>query len=120
MQKRGFEVIGQVRKDTGLYDVPPPRKKGQRGRSRKYGEKFTLERIAYFKRTVITPNLYGKEQVVRLRRKLAKARFLDGQFVRVVWCELKNTNNNWQQAGLILSTDTTLTAQRVVKSYGLG
>ena len=119
MQKRGFEVIGQVRKDTGLYDVPPPRKKGQRGRSKKYGEKLTPKRITHFKRTVITLNLYGKEQVVRLRSKLAKARFLNGQLVRVVWCELQDNNKNWKQAGLILSTDTSLTAQQVVESYGL-
>jgi len=119
MQKRGFEVIGQVRKDTGLYDVPPPRKKGQRGRSRKYGDKLTPKRIVHFKRAVITLNLYGKEQVVRLRSKLAKARFLNGQLVRVVWCELQDNNKNWKQAGLILSTDTTLTAQQVVESYGL-
>ena len=119
MQKRGFEVIGQVRKDTGLYDVPPPRKQGQRGRSRKYGEKLTPKRITHFKRTVITLNLYGKEQVVRLRSKLAKARFLNGQLVRVVWCELQDNNKNWKQAGLILSTDTSLTAQQVVESYGL-
>ena len=90
MQKRGFEVIGQVRKDTSLYDAPSPRKNGQRGRNRKYGDKLTPKRIAHFKRTVITLNLYGKEQVVRLRSKLAKARFLDGQLVQVVWYELQD------------------------------
>ncbi|WP_419605150.1 hypothetical protein [Thiolapillus sp.] len=31
----GFDVIGQVRIDTRLYDEPPKRKKGQRGRPRK-------------------------------------------------------------------------------------
>ncbi|MEE8428817.1 MAG: transposase [Gammaproteobacteria bacterium] len=66
MLNRGFEVIGQVRIDTRLYDVPPPRKKGQRGRPRKYGEKYTPKRIAHLKRTVVTLKLYGKEQVVRL------------------------------------------------------
>jgi len=32
MLKRGFHVIGQTRKDTRLYDVPAPRREGQRGR----------------------------------------------------------------------------------------
>ncbi|SER66218.1 DDE superfamily endonuclease [Nitrosomonas sp. Nm51] len=38
--KRGFNVIGQVRKGTRLYDAPAARQKGQRGRSRKYEEKY--------------------------------------------------------------------------------
>lgn len=119
MLNRGFDVIGQVRRDTSLYDVPPPRKKGQRGRSRKYSEKYTPKRIAHFKRTVTTLKLYGKEQTVCLRSRLVKARFLNGQLVRVVWCELKDSNGTWRSASLILSTDTTLTAQQVVESYGL-
>ncbi|WP_419588862.1 hypothetical protein, partial [Thiolapillus sp.] len=40
------DVIGQVRIDTRLYDEPPKRKKGQRGRPRKYGRKYTPKRIA--------------------------------------------------------------------------
>ena len=119
MQKRGFDVIGQVRIDTRLYDVPPPRKKGQRGRNRKYGDKYTPKRIAHLKRTVATLKLYGKEQVVRYRSRLVKARFLDGQLVRVLWCEFKSDNGNWKSTCLLLSTDTTLTPKQVLESYGL-
>jgi hypothetical protein len=36
--KLGFTVVSRLRKDAALFDVPPPRKKGQRGRRRKYGE----------------------------------------------------------------------------------
>ena len=119
MQQRGFDVIGQVRIDTRLYDVPPPRKKGQRGRNRKYGDKYTPKRIAHLKRTVATLKLYGKEQVVRYRSRLVKARFLDGQLVRVLWCEFKSDNGNWKSTCLLLSTDTTLTPKQVLESYGL-
>ena len=42
----GF-VTCQVRIDTRLYDEPPKRKKGQRGRPRKYGRKYTPKRIAH-------------------------------------------------------------------------
>ncbi len=42
MLARGFDVIGQVRIDTRLYDEPPKRKKGQRGRPRKYKRVFGL------------------------------------------------------------------------------
>ncbi|TYP78544.1 DDE superfamily endonuclease, partial [Nitrosomonas communis] len=48
MLNRGFDVIGQVRRDTRLYDVPAPRLESQRGRSRKYGEKLTPEQTEQF------------------------------------------------------------------------
>lgn len=66
-----------------------------------------------------TLKLYVKEQTVRLHSKLARARFLNGQAVRGVWCELQNRNGKWKPASLILNTDSTLTAQQVVKNYGL-
>ena len=119
MQGRGFDVIGQVRIDTRLYDVPPPRKPGQRGRNRKYGEKYTRKRIAHLKRTVVSLPLYGKDQVVRYRSKVLKARFLDGQLVRAVWCEFKSEQGKWKSTCLLLSTDTTLTPEQVIESYGL-
>ena len=118
MLKRKFDVIGQVRIDTRLYDEPPKRRKKQRGRPRKYGEKYTPKRIAHLKRTVVTLPLYGKDQVVRYRSKLLKARFLDGLLVRVVWCEFKSDKGEWKKASLLLSTDTTLTAEQVIESYG--
>ena len=119
MNKRGFDVIGQVRIDTRLYDEPAPRKKGQRGRTRKYGCKYTPKRIAHLKRTVVTLPLYGKQQVVRYRSKLLKARFLGGQWVRVVWCEFQSNKGEWKSTCLLLSTDTTLTAEQVIETYGL-
>jgi DDE superfamily endonuclease len=33
----GVTVVGRLRKDAGLFDVPPPRRPGQRGRPRTYG-----------------------------------------------------------------------------------
>ncbi|WP_419581909.1 transposase [Thiolapillus sp.] len=104
MLARGFDVIGQVRIDTWLCDEPPKRQKGQRGRPRKYGRKYTPKRIAHLKRTVVTLPLYGKEQEVRYRSKVLMARFLKGRLVRVVWCELKSEAGHWKKAHLLLST----------------
>ncbi len=119
MQQRDFDVIGQVRIDTRLYDEPPLKKKGQRGRPRKYGEKYTPKRIAHLKKTEVTLSLYGKEQTLRYRSKIVKARFLDGQLVRVVWCEFKSDSGRWKSTCLLLSTDITLSPEQVIKSYGL-
>ena len=116
---RGFDVIGQVRIDTRLYDEPPRRKRGQKGRPRKYGEKYTPKRIAHLKRTTTTLKIYGKEQSIRYRSKVVKARFLDGRNVRAVWCELKSDNGRWKNASLVISTDVSMTAEQVIESYGL-
>jgi hypothetical protein len=119
MLARGFTVIGQVRIDTCLHDVPPKRKPGQRGRPRKYGEKYTPKRIAHLKRTEATLKLYGKAQEVRYRSKVLMARFLDGQRVRVVWCEFKSDSGLWKSTCLLLSTDITLSPEQVIECYGL-
>jgi hypothetical protein len=119
MQQRGFDVIGQVRIDTRLYDEPAPKKQRQRGRPRKYGDKYTPKRIAHLKRTEVTLKLYGKAQKVRYRSKVLKARFLDGRLVRVVWCEFQSDKGRWKSTCLLLSTDTTLTPEQVIESYGL-
>ncbi len=118
MRQRQFHVIGQVRIDTRLYDVPKEKRKKQRGRPRKYGEKYTAKRIAHLKRTEVTLPLYGKDQAVRYRSKLVKARFLNGLLARVVWCEFKSDKGEYKKASLLLSTDTTLTAEEVIESYG--
>jgi hypothetical protein len=118
MLQRGFDVIGQVRIDTRLYDQPAKRKPGQRGRPRTYGKKYTPKRIAHLKRTEATLLLYGKHQDVRYRSKILKARFLKGQLVRVVWCEWKSHKGEWKKARLLLSTDTTLTAEQIIEIYG--
>lgn len=119
MTQRGFHVIGQARIDTRLYDPPPPRKPGQRGRTRKYGDKYTPERIARLRRTVITLKIYGKEQVVRYRSKLTLARFLNGQQVRAVWCEFQSSQGHWKSTCLLLSTDCEMSAQQIIESYAL-
>jgi hypothetical protein len=119
MGHRGFAVIGQARIDTRLYDIPPPRKPGQRGRTRKYGGKYTPKRIAHLMRTEVTLLLYGKQQAVRYRSKVVKARFLDGRLVRAVWCEFRSEQGRWKSTCLLLSTDTTLSPEQVIESYAL-
>jgi hypothetical protein len=52
-------------------------------------------------RWVATLHIYGKEQRVRLRSTLAKVRFLNGQLVRAVWCELENDNKPGQWKTLV-------------------
>ena len=108
---RGFHVVGQVRVDTRVYDAPPERQPGQRGRPRKYGEKYTPERIERLERTEATLWLHGREQAVRYRSRVVLARFLGGRRVRVVWCEYSDGKGQWKKPRLLLSTDTELTPE---------
>ena len=118
MLQRGFHVIGQARIDTRLYALPPKKKSKQRGRPKIYGEKYTAEVIAHLRKTIASITLYGKPQKVRYRTKIVKARFLKGLQVRAVWAELECGHGNWRPARLFLSTDTRLSAEQVLESYG--
>lgn len=42
-QKLGFDFVGKCRKDLQIFDVPPERKIGQRGRPKKYGDVLNIE-----------------------------------------------------------------------------
>src|SRR5918911_5196779 len=44
--RRGHAVVGQVRRDTALFRLPPPRVPGTRGRPRLHGEKIDAEAAA--------------------------------------------------------------------------
>ena len=44
--KDGVTVVSRLRKDAALFDLPPARRPGQRGRPRKSGEKLSLAKRA--------------------------------------------------------------------------
>src|SRR5918911_186718 len=44
--RRGHAVVGQVRRDTALFRLPPPRAPGTRGRPRVYGERIDAAAVA--------------------------------------------------------------------------
>ena len=117
MLAKGFDVLGQVRIDTRLYDEPPTRKPGQRGRTRIYGDKYLPERVRRLRANVTTLKLYGKEQVVRYKTKLVLAKFLGGRKVRAVWCEFQDKQGHWKSPCLLLSTDIELSAEQVIERY---
>ena len=119
MLKNGFQVIGQARIDTSLYDEPSKRKSNTRGRPRKYGDRITKKRLAHFKKTEATLKLYGKEQKVRYRTRLCKARFLKGMLIRAVWCEFQADDGSWKSTCLLISTDVKLNAEQVIQDYGM-
>src|SRR3954454_7221837 len=93
----GHEVIGQVRRDTALFALPPPRQPGRRGRSRLYGARLDADAVAALPASAIAG--YGGRSA-RLRHAVCRPRFLRGVIVR--WCELAK-GSGWTKVRLLLS-----------------
>lgn len=82
----GMTVVSRLRKDAALWNVPGPRRKGQRGRPRIYGaDRINLAKRAGQRRgwTTETFNLYGKSTVKRYKTFLATWGPVEG-VIRVV------------------------------------
>jgi hypothetical protein len=109
----GHEVIGQVRRDTALFALPPPRQPGRRGRL--YGARLDADTVAALPASVHAIAGYGGRSA-RLRHAVCRPRFLKGVIVRVVWCELAK-GSGWAKVRLLLSTDPTLSAPAIVEAY---
>jgi hypothetical protein len=92
--EEGLTVIGQVRKDLALYQPPPARHVGQRGRTPKYGAKMTEQAVATLKETRSFLFLYGQGQIVRYHSAVVLAKFL-------------------------ISTEITMTARDIIDAYAL-
>jgi len=113
--EKGIHVIGQVRKDTALYDIP--QRTGKRGRPRKYGDKYTPERVAQLPEKRERHFIYGKEQWVHHKSVIARARFLKGRLVRAVWVYFEDEHGVITNERLILATKITLNPWEIISAY---
>ena len=111
-----LQVIGQVRRDTALFHRPE--RTGKRGRPRKYGERVSAAWIDSLPEVSMECFIYGKTQMVYYRSAIVLARFLKGRSVRIVWSQLVSENGSRTKTSLILSTDISLSAARIILNYG--
>jgi hypothetical protein len=112
-------VIGCVRRDLALFEVPKPPRKRCKGRPRKYGARLTPERVAALPEHRSAELLYGKLEVVRYRTCVVAARFLRGRVVRAVWVELERPDRRDKPRvqRLLICTDPVLSAAVVISGY---
>lgn len=112
--KQGIHAIGQVRKDTALYFRPEQPKIRKKGRPKKYGNKISTADVNDLR--LFKKNIYvcGKRQFVSFRWTVCLARFLKGVPVIAVWCQLEDQKS----LTLLISTDLSLTPERIIKLYG--
>src|SRR4051812_39967985 len=115
----GHTVIGCVRRDLALFDVPKPPRNRRQGRPLKYGARLTPERVAALPEHHSAEILYGKLEIVRYRTCLVAARFLRGRVVRAVWVELERPDrrDKPRQQRLLICTDPALSAPLVISGY---
>ncbi len=115
----GHTVIGRVRRDLALYEVPKlPQSRG-RGRPRKYGARMTRQKIEALPVHRTAQILYGNLEVVRYRTCRVAARFLKGRVVRAVWVQLERPDRGDRptEERLLICTDPDLPAITVITSY---
>lgn len=112
----GYQVIGQVRKDTALY-LPAGAHNGKRGRPRKYGLKLTAENICQLPVVHQEMFLYSRRQKVHYRSARVLAYFLGGLPVIAVWSQFEQRDGTMGRPRLILSTDLSLSAPRILLAY---
>jgi hypothetical protein len=114
--KAGATVIGRLRKDAALRDLPPQLKPGQRrgrGRPRKYGpHKLSLAKRAGQRRgwQTFTGTLYGQVVVKTYKTFLATYRPVGGA-IRVV---LVKERHGWYA---FFSTDPNATPQEILEAF---
>jgi hypothetical protein len=105
--EKGLQVIGQLRRDTALFQLPGERS-GKRGRPKKYGNRINEDWIQSLPETRMDCYIYGKIQPVYYRSALVVVRFLKARAVRIVWSQLVQNDGTRTKTRLFLSTDTTL------------
>src|SRR3954468_18775810 len=115
----GHTVIGRVRRDLALYEVPRPPRRRRRGRPHKYGARLTPARVEALPVHRSARILYGNLEVVRWRSCRVAARFLHGMVVRAVWVELERPDrpDKPPQQRLLICTDPNLPALDVITAY---
>jgi hypothetical protein len=106
-------LVSRLRTDTGFYDLPPVRKKGQKGAPRKYGEHHKAQEWAGTMQRwyAVTMRLYGKTAHLKIKSRVV----IQPTFgVRIRLVAVK-----WGKRPLVFlfSTDTTMTAEEIIRVY---
>jgi len=112
----GFNVIGQVRRDSALFGFPVV--SGKKGRPCKYGKKFDADAVAALPETREWVFLYGKWQWVRYRSAACLAKFMEGRPVRAIWMQFEDELGKLSKQRLLLSTMADLMPQQIFAYYG--
>ena len=116
--KQGVTIVGRLRKDAALRDLPPKRKKGQRrgrGRPPKYGKKrFNLAKRAGHKSgwETIACTIYGEETTKTFKTFLATYPLV-GRVIRVV---IVKEDHGWYA---FFCTDPNASVKEILEAFAV-
>ena len=116
---RGVHITGRVRKDSSLYDLPEPHKKGTRGRPRKKGKRLPTPEAMFedpdlsWKRIRVTT--YGKTHWVLVY--WFEAIWYHSAGNQILLLVLVRGPRASQPDTVFLETDRTCTAREVIERY---
>ena len=109
-------TITRLRRDAALFEVPPPRKKGQRGATKKYGTRIDVKAKVESKHgwRYVECRQYG--QVVRKKVKsfVASTKLTKGKPVKVVL--VQEDEKTWVP---LMSTNMAMEVKEILESYGV-
>ena len=109
-------TITRLRRDAAVFEVPPLRRKGQRGATKKYGDRIDMKAMVESNRgwRYVGCRQYG--QVVKKRTKsfVATSKLTKGQPIRVV--VIKEDDGTWVP---LISTDAAMDVKEILESYGV-
>lgn len=114
LMEKGVTVVTRLRKDAKLFEVPPPRVKGQRGPNRKYGTRISLEELTWYWDgwETVECRQYGRHVEKTVCTFIATSQITRGKPFRVVliWEE----NGKWVP---LISTDVEMSVVEILETY---
>jgi len=113
-------VIGQVRRDSALYAVPPKQIEKKPGRPRKYGHRLYFSTIQIENpRQETKLHAYGKKRLFQYYSCKAKVRFLKGHLSKIIWSRFQQDSGKWTKWHLLICTAPQVPATEVIRLYAL-
>jgi hypothetical protein len=105
-KKLGLHFVGKCRKDIQIFDLPPERKIGQRGRPKKYGESLPINQFKIWGQKI------KEEESIEIYSKIVISKSWDS-LIHLVVCYDKTKDSK----KLFFSTDLNLKEEKIIKYY---
>ena len=112
----GVTTITRWRRDAAVFDLPPPRKPGQRGRPKTYGERIDMKAMIENEEGWhdVECRPYGQVVTKQVKCFVATSKLTKGKPIKVVL--IKEDEKTWVP---LMSTNAEQSAVEILESYGV-
>jgi len=109
-------TITRLRRDAAVFEVPPPRKKNQRGRPKTYGDRIDMKAMVESKHgwRYVECRLYGRVVKKRTKCFVATSKLTKGKPIKVLI--IKEDDGTWVP---LISTNVEHSTKEILESYGV-